>query len=137
MPAPMAGAPPIDPRCRVIIAGRSMIPKSGYRFSVKIMLKGFSRGNPIMNVQDRSNTFDLNKYGVGQPVLRTEDPVLVQGQGKYTDDISLPGQAYAAFVRSRNGHGIIKSINAAAAKAMPGVLAIYTGHDLAAYGTMK
>jgi carbon-monoxide dehydrogenase large subunit len=90
-----------------------------------------------MNMQDRSGTFDLNKYGVGQPVLRTEDPVLVQGQGKYTDDISLPGQAYAVFVRSRNGHGIIKAINTEAAKAMPGVLGIYTGHDLAAYGTMK
>src|SRR5947209_16049707 len=39
-----------------------------------------------MNVQDRSNTFDLNKYGVGQPVRRTEDPVLVQGHGQYTDE---------------------------------------------------
>ena len=64
-----------------------------------------------MNVQDRSNTFDLNKYGVGQPVRRTEDPVLVQGQGRYTDDINLPGQAYAVLVRSRNGHGIIKGID--------------------------
>ena len=43
-----------------------------------------------MNVQDKSNTFDLNKYGVGQPVRRTEDPVLVQGQGRYTDDLNLP-----------------------------------------------
>ena len=66
------------------------------------------RGNPLMNVQDRSGAFDLNKYGVGQPVRRTEDPVLVQGQGRYTDDLNLPGQAYAVFVRSRNGHGIIK-----------------------------
>ena len=90
-----------------------------------------------MNVQDRSNTFDLNKYGVGQPVRRTEDPVLVQGQGKYTDDLNLPGQAYAVFVRSRNGHGIIKNIDTAAAKGMPGVLGVYTGKDLTAYGTMK
>ena len=58
-----------------------------------------------MNVQDRSGTFDLNKYGIGQPVRRTEDPVLVQGQGRYTDDLNLPGQAYAVFVRSRNAHG--------------------------------
>jgi carbon-monoxide dehydrogenase large subunit len=90
-----------------------------------------------MNMQDRSNTFDLNKYGVGQPVRRTEDPVLVQGRGKYTDDLNLPGQAYAVFVRSRNGHGIIKNIDAAAAKGMPGVLGVYTGKDLTAYGTMK
>jgi len=90
-----------------------------------------------MNIQDRSNTFNLNKYGVGQPVRRTEDPVLVQGQGRYTDDVNLPGQAYAVFVRSRHGHGVIKSIDTAAAKAMPGVLSIYTGADLSAYGNMK
>src|SRR6267154_5154074 len=78
------------------------------------------QGNPHMNMQDRQNTFDLDKYGVGQPVRRTEDPVLVQGHGRYTDDLSLPGQAYAVFVRSRNGHGTIKGIDTAAAKAMPG-----------------
>jgi carbon-monoxide dehydrogenase large subunit len=85
-----------------------------------------------MNVQDRQNTFDLDKYGVGQPVRRTEDPVLVQGHGRYTDDLNLPGQAYAVFVRSRNGHGIVKGIDTAAAKAMPGVLGVWTGADLAA-----
>src|SRR5947209_20541137 len=90
-----------------------------------------------MNVQDRPNTFDMGKYGVGQPVPRTEDPVLVQGQGRYTDDLNLPKQAYAAFVRSRHGHGMIKRIDTSAAKGMPGVLAIYTGADLAGYGTMK
>src|SRR3954468_16641829 len=90
-----------------------------------------------MNMQDRSNTFDLNKYGVGQPVPRTEDPTLVQGHGRYTDDLNMAGQAYAVFVRSRNGHGIIKGVDTAAAKAMPGVLAVYTGADLSAYGTMK
>ncbi len=90
-----------------------------------------------MNVQDRSTAFDLDKYGVGQPVRRTEDPILVQGQGRYTDDIDLPGQAYAVFVRSRNGHGTIKGIDTAAAKGMPGVLAVYTGADLAGYGTLK
>jgi len=90
-----------------------------------------------MNIQDRSNTFNLNKYGVGQPVRRTEDPVLVQGQGRYTDDLNMAGQAHAAFVRSRHGHGVIKGIDTTAAKAMPGVLAIYTGADLSAYGNMK
>src|SRR5881227_1553926 len=90
-----------------------------------------------MNVQDRANTFDMSKYGVGQPVRRSEDPVLVQGQGRYTDDLSLPGQAYAVFVRSRIGHGRIKGIDTSAAKGMPGVLGVYTGADLSAYGTMK
>src|SRR5437660_4747219 len=90
-----------------------------------------------MNVHDTSGAFDLNKYGVGQPVRRTEDPVLVQGRGRYTDDLNVAGQAYAVFVRSRNGHGVIKGIDTAAAKAMLGVLAVYTGADLSAYGTMK
>src|SRR6266536_647998 len=90
-----------------------------------------------MNVQDRSDTFDMNKYGVGQPVPRTEDPVLVQGQGRYTDDLNLPGQAYAVVVRSRNAHGIIRKIETSTAKGMPGVLAVYTGADLAAYATLK
>jgi aerobic carbon-monoxide dehydrogenase large subunit len=90
-----------------------------------------------MNVHDTSGAFDMNKYGIGQPVRRTEDPILVQGQGRYTDDLNLPHQAYAVFVRSRNGHGIIKALDTAAAKAMPGVLAIYTGADLASYGTLK
>src|SRR5882672_4142802 len=97
----------------------------------------FSLRHPPMNVQDRQNTFDMDKYGVGQPVRRTEDPILVQGHGRYTDDVGLPGQAYAVFVRSRNGHGIIKGIDTAAAKAMPGVLGIFTGADLSAYGTLK
>src|SRR6478752_3226181 len=90
-----------------------------------------------MNVHDTPGAFDLNKYGVGQPVRRTEDPVLVQGQGRYTDDVSIAGQAYAVFVRSRNAHGVIKGIDTSAAKGMPGVLGIYTGKDLAAYGTLK
>src|SRR5882724_3523139 len=90
-----------------------------------------------MNVHDTSGAFDLDKYGVGQPVRRTEDPVLVQGQGRYTDDLNVAGQAYAVFVRSRNGHGVIKGIDTNAAKQMPGVLGIYTGQDLAAYGTLK
>jgi aerobic carbon-monoxide dehydrogenase large subunit len=90
-----------------------------------------------MNIQDRSSTFDLDKYGVGQPVRRTEDPILVQGQGRYTDDLNVAGQAYAVFVRSRNGHGVIKGIDTTAAKAMAGVLGIYTGKDLGAYGNLK
>jgi carbon-monoxide dehydrogenase large subunit len=77
------------------------------------------------------------KFGVGQPVRRTEDPKLVQGQGRYTDDINVAGQAYAVMVRSSNAHGIIRGIDTAAAKAMPGVLAVLTGADLAGYGGLK
>jgi len=79
----------------------------------------------------------LTKFGVGQPVRRSEDPKLVRGEGSYTDDVSRPGQAYAVIVRSREPHGVIRSINTAAAKAMPGVLAVYTASDLTGYGPLK
>ncbi|MBN9512111.1 MAG: xanthine dehydrogenase family protein molybdopterin-binding subunit [Alphaproteobacteria bacterium] len=74
------------------------------------------------------------KFGVGQSVARTEDPILLRGEGRYTDDINLAGQAYAVMVRSRIAHGLLKGIDAKAARAMPGVLAILTGDDLDAAG---
>ena len=81
----------------------------------------------------------LTKFGVGQPVSRMEDPTLLRGQGRYTDDQNLPGQAYAVMVRSKIAHGILKGIDAKAALAMPGVLAILTYADIAAagFGPMK
>ncbi|HEV7410367.1 MAG TPA: xanthine dehydrogenase family protein molybdopterin-binding subunit [Bradyrhizobium sp.] len=80
------------------------------------------------------NAIALQKFGVGQPVLRKEDDTLVRGKGKYTDDFDLPGQAYAWIVRSSHAHGIIKGIDTSAAKAMPGVLGVWTGVDLASAG---
>jgi carbon-monoxide dehydrogenase large subunit len=77
------------------------------------------------------NAIALQKYGVGQPVRRKEDDTLVRGKGRYTDDFSLPGQAYAWMVRSSHAHGVIRGIDTAAAKAMPGVLGVWTGADLA------
>jgi carbon-monoxide dehydrogenase large subunit len=77
------------------------------------------------------NAIALQKYGVGQPVRRKEDDTLVRGKGKYTDDFSLPGQAYAWIVRSSHAHGLIRGIDTEAAKAMPGVLGVWTGADLA------
>jgi len=79
----------------------------------------------------------LAKFGIGQSVLRTEDPKLVRGEGRYTDDVNLAGQAYAAIVRSTHAHGVIRNIDTTAARAMEGVLAVYTGADLAGYGTLK
>lgn len=76
----------------------------------------------------------LQKFGVGQPVRRKEDDTLVRGKGTYTDDINLPGQAYAWIVRSSHAHGVIKGIDAEAARAMPGVLGVWTGKELAAAG---
>ena len=77
------------------------------------------------------NAIAMQKYGVGQPVRRKEDDTLVRGKGKYTDDFSLPGQAFAWMVRSSHAHGMIKGIDASAAKAMPGVLGVWTATDLA------
>jgi carbon-monoxide dehydrogenase large subunit len=95
-----------------------------------------------MNVNQPAANFDqaaTEKFAIGQPVPRSEDPKLVQGQGRYTDDVTLPNQAYAVIVRSRHAHGIIKRIDTEAAKKMPGVLAVYTGADLNAkgYGPLK
>ncbi|WP_315766001.1 MULTISPECIES: xanthine dehydrogenase family protein molybdopterin-binding subunit [unclassified Bradyrhizobium] len=78
------------------------------------------------------NAIALQKFGVGQPVRRKEDDTLVRGQGKYTDDVNLPGQVYAWIVRSSHAHGLIKGIDTTTARAMPGVLGIWTGADLAA-----
>lgn len=75
-----------------------------------------------------------DRFAVGQPVPRSEDPVLLRGEGHYSDDINLPGQAYCVMVRSPHAHGVIRHIDSAAARAMPGVLAIYTAADLAAGG---
>ena len=74
------------------------------------------------------------RFAIGQPVPRTEDPVLLRGAGHYADDVSLPGQAYAVMVRSHHAHGVIRHIDTAEARAMPGVLAVYTAADLAAGG---
>ncbi len=71
---------------------------------------------------------------IGRPMPRLEDLRLVTGQGRYTDDVSFPGQAYAAFVRSPHPHARILGIEAAEARALAGVLAIYTAADFAAAG---
>src|ERR1700721_1465186 len=80
------------------------------------------------------NAMALQKYGVGQPVRRKEDDTLVRGKGKYTDDFQLPGQVYAWIVRSSHAHGVLRGIDTSAAKAMPGVLGVWTGTDLVAAG---
>ncbi len=70
------------------------------------------------------------KFGIGQPVPRSEDPRLLSGRGRYTDDHDAEGQAHACFLRSSVGHGTIARLDPAAALERPGVLAIYTGEDL-------
>ena len=67
----------------------------------------------------------------GSPVARIEDPRLLSGGGRYVDDIALGGMLHAAFLRSPVAHGRIKSIDVSAARALPGVHAIYTMADFA------
>src|ERR1700694_4189480 len=74
------------------------------------------------------------KFAIGQSVGRLEDPHLVQGLGRYSDDVNLPRQAYAVVVRSTHAHAWIRGIDAFAALKAPGVLAVLTGADLAADG---
>ncbi len=74
------------------------------------------------------------KFAIGQPVSRKEDPVLLRGQGRYTDDMNQPNQLYAVMVRSRVAHGTLRAIDADVARAMDGVCAVVTAADLDAAG---
>ncbi len=73
-----------------------------------------------------------NTSYIGKSIKRVEDRRFSTGKGRYTDDIVLPGQTYANFVRSPYGHAKIVSVDSSAAKDMPGVVAIYTGEDVKA-----
>ena len=74
----------------------------------------------------------MTATGIGAPVRRKEDQRFVTGQGRYVDDFNRPGQAHAYFLRSPHAHAAIRSIDTGAARAMPGVVGIFTGDDLAA-----
>ena len=74
----------------------------------------------------------MSATGIGAAVRRKEDQRFITGKGRYTADISQPGEAQAYFVRSPHAHARIKSIDAKAAAAMPGVLAVLTSAELAA-----
>ena len=76
----------------------------------------------------------MGQFGIGQPVSRFEDPRLLRGQGRYVNDLNLPGQAYLVYVRSPHAHADIGSIDVAAAAAAPGVIGVYTSADLVADG---
>lgn len=70
--------------------------------------------------------------GIGQPVRRKEDLRLLTGNGRFSDDLTMPAQAYAFVLRSPHAHADIKRIEIAAARAAPGVLAVLTGAELTA-----
>ncbi len=74
----------------------------------------------------------MNPGGIGAAIKRKEDPRLLKGQGRYTDDIVKPGQAWCQVIRSPHAAARITAIRAEAARKAPGVVAVYTGADLAA-----
>src|SRR6266699_4000592 len=80
----------------------------------------------------------MGQFGIGQPVRRFEDRRFLRGEGRFQNDVNLPHQAHAVVLRSPHAHAKIRALDAAPALAMPGVLAVYTGADLAAagFGTM-
>ncbi len=79
------------------------------------------------------NLFEA-RFGVGQRVVRKEDARLLSGGGRYTDDVNLPGQAYACLARAFMAHGKINSIDVSAAQKAPGVLGVFTAKDFDAEG---
>ncbi|WP_158926151.1 xanthine dehydrogenase family protein molybdopterin-binding subunit [Acidisphaera sp. S103] len=87
-----------------------------------------------MNAPFDPTLLTAEKFAVGQPVSRKEDPTLLRGQGRYTDDLNRPNQLYAVMVRSRMAHGIINSIDVQTAREMPGVHAVILAEDLDAAG---
>jgi carbon-monoxide dehydrogenase large subunit len=76
----------------------------------------------------------VGRFGSGRDVKRIEDAGLLAGAGRFTDDFVAPGQVHLAFLRSPTAHARIVSIDTEAARAMPGVIALFTGADLVAAG---
>jgi carbon-monoxide dehydrogenase large subunit len=77
---------------------------------------------------------DVGRFGSGHTVRRIEDPTLVSGRGQFTDDLTRAGQLHLVFLRSPHAHARIVSVDTAAAREVPGVVAVYTGADLVAAG---
>jgi aerobic carbon-monoxide dehydrogenase large subunit len=76
----------------------------------------------------------MGEFALGQGVARSEDPRLLKGLGRYIDDVVLPRMAHGFVLRSPHANAVIRSIDAGAARAMPGVLAVLTGDDWIASG---
>ncbi|MGH7308743.1 MAG: xanthine dehydrogenase family protein molybdopterin-binding subunit [Candidatus Rokuibacteriota bacterium] len=79
-------------------------------------------------------TDSTRRFGSDRGARRSEDEPLLTGRGRFTDDINVPGQVHAVFVRSTSSHAEIRHIDVAGAAASPGVLGVFTGPDLAAAG---
>src|SRR5437879_12139258 len=82
----------------------------------------------------RTVSENLLRFGSDRDARRSEDGPLLTGRGCFTDDVSVPGQAHAAFVRAQVGHAELRGVDVSRALKMSGVLGIFTGKDLAAAG---
>ena len=76
----------------------------------------------------------MGEFGIGQPVRREEDPILLEGKGRYVDDVRMVDTAHAVVLRSPHAHADLVSIDVAAARAAPGVLTILTRDEFKARG---
>ena len=88
----------------------------------------------MIEVDQAAPPAELSFRSIGKPIPRNEDERLATGRGRFSDDFSLEGQAYAVMLRSPHPHARILGIDAARAKAMPGVLGVFTGADCDADG---
>ena len=88
----------------------------------------------MIEVDQAAPPAELSFRSIGKPMPRNEDERLATGRGRFSDDFSLEGQAFAVMLRSQHPHARILGIDAARAKAMPGVLAVFTGADCDADG---
>ena len=76
---------------------------------------------------------DVPRRWLGKSLNRVEDPRFLRGQGRYLDDIKLPGMLHAAVLRSPHAHARIVSVDTSKAEALPGVVRVVTGKDVAAH----
>ena len=81
-----------------------------------------------------SNSVEAGRYGSGREVRRIEDPALLRGEGRFTDDLVREGQTHLVFLRSPYAHARIVGVDTSAAEAVPGVLAVFSGAELNAAG---
>jgi aerobic carbon-monoxide dehydrogenase large subunit len=91
-------------------------------------------GSGDMDMQGVGGGGDVGRFGSGQAVRRVEDRALLRGEGRFTDDLTLPGQTHLVFLRSPHAHARILSVDTAPALAVPGVVAVLTGDDVAKAG---
>ena len=78
-------------------------------------------------MQQSPTDSQFGRFGSGKPVRRVEDADLLMGKGRFADDVSLPDQVFACFLRSPHPHARIVSIDTTAAAAVPGIVRIVTG----------